>query len=200
MSTSLLGQPFDIHGGGMDLKFPHHENEIAQSEAACDCEFARYWLHAGLLTINGEKMSKSLGNFHTIRDVLAKHHPEVVRYFMLSGSYRSPLNYSAESMQQMRTSLSRLYKSMVGLSEVAPVVDSAFEQRFVAAMDDDFNTPEAFAVLFDLAREIQRLRDNDEAAASAHAALLRSLGALLGVLQADPMPFYKVMSVILIRS
>lgn len=187
MSTTLLGQPFDIHGGGMDLKFPHHENEIAQSEAACGCAFARYWLHAGLLTINGEKMSKSLGNFHTIRDVLAEHHPEVVRYFMLSGSYRSPLNYSAKGMQQMQSGLLRLYKAMAGLpADVPAVTSSPFETRFQQVMDDDFNTPEAFAVMFDLAREVNRLRTEDSKAAAAHAALLRQMGSLLGVLMADP--------------
>ncbi len=181
MSTTLLGQPFDIHGGGMDLKFPHHENEIAQSEAGCGCDFARYWMHSGLLNINGEKMSKSLGNFLTIRDALQQYPAEVIRYFMLSGHYRSPINYSTDSMAQMRAALTRLYTSLRGLSDAQPLVESVYKDRFIAAMDDDFNTPQAMAVLFDLSHEINRLRDKDQASAAEHGALLVELAAILGV-------------------
>ncbi len=186
MSTDLLGQPFDIHGGGMDLKFPHHENEIAQSEAACQCEFARYWMHAGLLKIDGEKMSKSLGNFMTIRDALAQHDAEVIRFFMYSGSYRSPINYSDDNLHQARSSLERLYASVRGLPAVEPVIGSVFEQRFIEKMDDDVNTPEAMAVLFELSHEINRLREQDVPQAAALAQLLKQLAAVLGVLQHDP--------------
>jgi cysteinyl-tRNA synthetase len=181
MSTTLLGQPFDIHGGGMDLKFPHHENEIAQSEAGCGCDFARYWLHSGLLNINGEKMSKSLGNFLTIRDALQQYPAEVIRYFMLSGHYRSPINYSTDSMTQMRAALTRLYTSLRGLPAAQPLSESVYKDRFIAAMDDDFNTPQAMAVLFDLSHEINRLRDKDQASAAEHGALLVELAAVLGV-------------------
>lgn len=192
MSSELLGQPFDIHGGGMDLKFPHHENEIAQSEAAYHKPFANYWMHVGLLTVNDEKMSKSLNNFFTIQDVLKDHHPEVIRYFMLSAHYRSPVNYSAENLEQARKALTTLYTALRGFSELTVSdKDSAFDhavaKKFRATMDDDFNTPVAMSVLFDVAHDIHRLKESgDEMAAEKHAQLLKWLGGVLGLLQADP--------------
>ena len=192
MSSSLLGQPFDIHGGGMDLKFPHHENEIAQSEAACGCDYANVWMHAGLLKVNGEKMSKSLNNFFTIRDVLAEHHPEVLRYFMLSANYRSPVNYSAQTLAQIRSSLERVYLALRCAPKVGEAdLDSPFAQRFYAAMDDDFNTPEAFAVLFDMVKEINRLVKTDSQQAANLAALLKVLAEPLGLFQTAPEKFLK---------
>lgn len=190
MSSELLGQPFDIHGGGLDLKFPHHENEIAQSEAACKKDFANYWMHVGLLQINKEKMSKSLGNFFTITEVLEKHHFEVVRYFMLSSHYRSPINYSEDNLSQMRHSLERLYTAMRGLAEVEPLHSHKFIDAFNAAMNDDFNTPEALAVLFDMARDINKLRDEEQKEDAAKlASTLKSLAVSFGILQQDPEAF-----------
>lgn len=189
MSTSLLGQPFDIHGGGLDLKFPHHENEITQSESACDHGFANTWMHIGLLQINGEKMSKSLGNFVTIRDALKDHHPEVIRYFMLSSHYRSPLNYTETTLGQMRQGLERLYSAVEGLPTAEPTW-SEYQDRFNEAMHDDFNTPEAMAVLFEMSREINRLKEADELdQASSVAAALVILGQLLGILCESPTGF-----------
>ena len=186
MSTELLGQPFDIHGGGMDLKFPHHENEIAQSEAACGKEFAKLWMHVGLLNVEGEKMSKSLGNFFTIREVLEQYDHEVIRLFMLSSSYRSPVNYSKETLHGMSNSLERLYTSLRGLPKHAPVENSDFEKQFTSAMNDDFNTPEALAVLFELSHEINRLKPSDIDQAAAHAALLVKLAYIIGIAQQAP--------------
>ena len=185
MSTHCLGNHFDIHGGGLDLKFPHHENEIAQSEAATGEHFVNYWMHNGHVRIDEEKMSKSLGNFTTVRDILAEHDAEVVRLFLLSTHYRSPLNYSAEALGQARSALERLYTALRGLptSASAAASESAVVARFRAAMDDDFNTPLALAVLFDLARDINRARasgDDDEAAALG--GLLVRLGGVLGLL------------------
>lgn len=191
MSTNLLGQPFDIHGGGLDLKFPHHENEITQSESACDHGFANTWMHIGLLQINGEKMSKSLGNFVTIRDALKDHHPEVIRYFMLSSHYRSPLNYTKHTLSQMRQGLERLYSAIEGLPAAEPMW-GVYQDRFNAAMHDDFNTPEAMAVLFEMSREVNRLKeagDNDKAAGIAAAMI--ELGQLLGVLRESAEDFLK---------
>ncbi len=194
MSTDLLGQPFDIHGGGLDLKFPHHENEIAQSEAVEGCDFAHLWMHAGLLQVDGEKMSKSLGNFYLIREVLAQYDAELIRYFMLSAHYRSPVNYTEANLSALRHGLNRLYMALRGM----PVVDFENEQtcefkaRFIEAMDDDFNTPEALSVLFDLARHIQRLREsnkNDKAAAYAHQ--LKKLAGVLMLLQKDPEVYFQ---------
>ncbi len=194
MSTQLLGQPFDIHGGGLDLKFPHHENEIAQSEAACEKTFANYWMHIGLLQVNKEKMSKSLGNFITIKEALAKHSPELIRYFMLSSHYRSPVNYSVENLQQAENSLKRLYTAIRDLPDSTQEqnLENNFVKNFHAAMQDDFNTPEAFSVLFDLAREINRLKENQElekAACFAHT--LKSFAHLFGFLHEDPQQFLK---------
>lgn len=189
MSTTLLGQPFDIHGGGLDLKFPHHENEITQSESACDHGFANTWMHVGLLQINGEKMSKSLGNFVTIRDALKDHHPEVIRYFMLSSHYRSPLNYTETTLGQMRQGLERLYSAIEGLPAAEPTWGD-YQDRFNEAMQDDFNTPEAMAVLFEMSREVNRLKEADELdQASGVAAALTMLGQLLGILRESPTGF-----------
>jgi cysteinyl-tRNA synthetase len=186
MSTSILGQPFDIHGGGMDLKFPHHENEIAQSEAACGRDFANTWMHVGLLQINKEKMSKSLGNFLTIRDILKQHDVEVVRYFMLASHYRSPVNYSEDNMKAMRQSLARLYTAIRALPK-GIIQENRYTQQFVEVMNDDFNSPQALSVLFDLAREINRCRDQgDEAKAANLAMSLKELAKTFGLLQHDP--------------
>ncbi len=191
MSTSLLGQPFDIHGGGMDLKFPHHENEIAQSEAAFDKTFAKIWMHVGLLQINREKMSKSLGNFYTINEVLENCHPEVLRYFMISGHYRSPVNYSADTMEKMQTSLAHLYLAIRDLPE-SEGVEEHYQQKFQATMNDDFNTPEALAVLFDLSHDINRLKkEGDLQQAGKLGATLKLLASVFGILQQEPEQFLK---------
>jgi cysteinyl-tRNA synthetase len=186
MSTCALGNHFDIHGGGADLQFPHHENEIAQSEAATGEPFVNLWMHNGFVRVNEEKMSKSLGNFFTVREILARYRPEEVRYFILTSHYRSPLNYDDESLQAARAGLTRLYTALRGLPQVAPSGGAAFSERFSAAMDDDFNTPVALAVLFDLAREVNRLRADDQGAAAALGEWLRQLGGVLGILQSDP--------------
>ncbi|KTC32732.1 cysteine--tRNA ligase [Pseudomonas putida] len=185
MSTCCLGDTFDIHGGGNDLEFPHHENEIAQSEAATGKPYANAWLHCGMIRINGEKMSKSLNNFFTIRDVLEKYQPEVVRYLLVSSHYRSSINYSEDSLKEAKGALERFYHALKGLPKVAAAGGEAFVERFANAMNDDFGTPEACAVLFDLVREINRLRDTDVDAAAGLAGRLRELGGLLGVLQLD---------------
>lgn len=189
MSTCCLGDTFDIHGGGPDLVFPHHENEIAQSEAATGKPYANAWMHAGAVRVDGEKMSKSLGNFFTIRDVLEKYHPEVVRYLLVSSHYRSPINYSEESLKEAKGALERFYNALKGLPEVAAADGDAFADRFALAMNDDFNTPEACAVLFEMTREVNRLRDSDVTAAAALAARLRALASVLGVLQLAPDAF-----------
>lgn len=191
MSTSLLGETFDIHGGGKDLIFPHHENEIAQSEACTHKKFVNIWMHAGYLQNEKEKMSKSLGNFYTIRGLLKDHIPEVLRYFLISVHYRSPLQFSQESLKQSRQAIERFYTALRDLPNADPVLDSEHERKFIAAMDDDFNTPIAFSFLFELAHEIQRLREKDSQAAAQHAALLRKLGGVLGILQDDPEAFLK---------
>ena len=186
MSTCCLGNHFDIHGGGMDLQFPHHENEIAQSEAATGEKFANVWMHNGFVRVDEEKMSKSLGNFFTIREVLEKYAPEVLRYFILTSHYRSPLNYSDQHLDNARAALTTLYTALRGVQAAAePQAD--FMARFQSAMDDDFNTPEALAVLFEAARELNRLRQQSDAAAAAvMAASLREMGDALGLLQSDP--------------
>lgn len=191
MSMALLGENFDIHSGGRDLIFPHHENEIAQSCAATSEKFANVWTHGGFLQIDKEKMSKSLGNFITIRDVLKDHEPEVVRYLLVASHYRSPLVYASDSLQQARQSLARFYTALRFLPEALPESNTTYEAQFIEAMDDDFNTPVALSVLFELAHEIQRLRDKDVAAAARHGALLKQLGGVLGLLQADPEVFFK---------
>ncbi|MBW7902637.1 MAG: cysteine--tRNA ligase [Rhodocyclaceae bacterium] len=185
MSSQLLGKHFDIHGGGQDLQFPHHENEIAQSEGAHDCAFVNYWMHNGFVRVDDEKMSKSLGNFFTIREVLKKYDAEVVRFFILRAHYRSPLNYSDAHLDDARHALTRLYTALKGEAVAAVAVDwnEAHAQRFCAALDDDFNTPEAIAVLFDLASEANRSRS------PALTAQLKALGGVLGLLGRDPQDF-----------
>ncbi|TXE24883.1 MULTISPECIES: cysteine--tRNA ligase [Serratia] len=190
MNCKQLGTHFDIHGGGSDLMFPHHENEIAQSSCAHDGPYVNYWMHSGMVMIDKEKMSKSLDNFFTIRDVLGHYDAETVRYFLMSGHYRSQLNYSEENLKQARTALERLYTALRGTdADAAPAGGEAFEARFREAMDDDFNTPEAYSALFDLAREVNRLKGEDMAAASGMAAELRKLANVLGLLQQEPEQF-----------
>ena len=185
MSAALLGETFDIHGGGQDLQFPHHENEIAQSEGANGKPFVRYWMHNGFVRVDDEKMSKSLGNFFTVREVLGRYDAEVVRFFIARAHYRSPLNYSDRHLDDARQALARLYTALKGADGPAAVIDwkEPRAARFKAAMDDDFNTPEAIAVLFDLAGELNRSRD------PATASLLRALGRGLGLLERDPLAF-----------
>jgi len=187
MGSHLLGPRFDIHGGGQDLQFPHHENEIAQSEGAHGCTFVNYWLHNGFVRVDEEKMSKSLGNFFTIREVLAKYDPEVVRLFILRAHYRSPLNYSDQHLDDARGALNRLYTALRGVEVVDWAIDwnEPHAAAFKAAMDDDFGTPEAFAVLFDLAGEVNRTRD------ARLAARLKALAGVLGLLQRDPEEFFQ---------
>jgi len=191
MSTCCLGNHFDIHGGGLDLQFPHHENEIAQSEGATGETFVNLWMHNGFVRVNEEKMSKSLGNFFTIREVLKHYDPEVVRYFILASHYRSPLNYSDDSLEQGKAALTRLYTALKDLPEVAAPTGSDAERRFQAAMDDDFNSPVAVSVLFDLAHDINKLRGGNEAQAASQGALLRKLSGILGILQRRPEDFFK---------
>jgi cysteinyl-tRNA synthetase len=186
MSTTHLGVHFDIHGGGMDLQFPHHENEIAQSEACTAERFVNVWMHNGFVRINEEKMSKSLGNFFTVREVLKRFTPEEVRYFILSSHYRSPLNYSDEQLMNARSALTRLYTALRGLQPAQARDDQGFKTRFNGAMNDDFNTAEALAVLFDLAHEINKVRINDKKKAAAMGTTLKHLGEVLGLLQDDP--------------
>lgn len=189
MSTCCLGETFDIHGGGPDLVFPHHENEIAQSEAATGKQYANAWMHAGAVRVDGEKMSKSLGNFFTIRDVLDKYQPEVVRYLLVSSHYRSPINYSEDSLKEAKGALERFYTALRGLPDVSAEGGESFTSRFGDAMDDDFNSPEACAVLFEMAREVNRMRETDQQGAAALAARLKELASVLGVLQMDPDAF-----------
>jgi cysteinyl-tRNA synthetase len=186
MSTGCLGNHFDIHGGGQDLQFPHHENEIAQSEAATGEHFVNLWMHNGFVRINDEKMSKSLGNFFTVREILKLYKGEEVRYFVLASHYRSALNYSDQLLDSSRAALTRLYNSLRGLDAVAGIEDDDYTPRFRKAMDDDFNTPEAIAVLFDLASHINRARDSDVAEATRLASILTTLGNVLGLLIDDP--------------
>src|SRR5579863_974431 len=186
MSTQALGNHFDIHGGGMDLQFPHHENEIAQSEAATGQHFVNLWMHNGFVNVDDEKMSKSLGNFFTVRDILKVYPPEVVRYFILNSHYRSPINYSDAQLDQSRAALGRLYIALRLMSPAQARKESHYKVRFAEAMDDDFNTPIAISVLFDLAREVNTLKESKPVEAVAMAALLKELGGLLGLLQSDP--------------
>ncbi len=173
----------------MDLKFPHHENEIAQSEAASGQRYVNVWMHNGFVQVNKEKMAKSLGNFFTVREVLQRYQPEVVRLFILSSHYRGPLDYSDDNLDQAKAALTRLYTALRGLPVVNAPVDERWQTRFAQAMDDDFNTPEALAALFELAREINRLRGEDETAAAQFGSALKQLGELLGLLQGDPETF-----------
>jgi cysteinyl-tRNA synthetase len=179
MSSTLLGEHFDIHGGGQDLQFPHHENEIAQSEGAHGNTFVNYWVHNGFVRVDNEKMSKSLGNFFTVREILARYDAEVVRFFILRAHYRSPLNYSDQHLDDARQALSRLYTALKAHDGAAGDIDwsNPTAARFREVMDDDFNTPEAVAILFELAAEVNRSQSRDAAA------LLKALAGLLGLLQ-----------------
>ncbi len=187
MSCALLGERFDIHGGGADLQFPHHENEIAQSIGATGADFAQVWMHNGFINVDNEKMSKSLGNFFTIRDVLKVFDAETVRFFVVRSHYRSPLNYSDVHLQDARGALRRLYTALQAVPAQPVAIDWAdpMAARFAAAMNEDFGTPDAVAVLFDLASEINRSRD------PARAGLLRALGGVLGLLQQDPTEYLR---------
>jgi cysteinyl-tRNA synthetase len=192
MSTAALGDTFDIHGGGVDLKFPHHENEIAQSCAATGAPFVKLWMHNGFVRIDDEKMSKSLGNFFTVRDVLKVHHPEVVRYFLIASHYRGPINYSNDNLLQSRAALDRLYAALRGVQPVAKAARTDAHERFHAAMDDDFNTPEALAVLQVLARDLNTAKTRGPTPDAAQlAATMRELGAMLGIVQSDPETWFK---------
>ncbi|MDO6407233.1 cysteine--tRNA ligase [Pantoea phytobeneficialis] len=190
MNCKQLGTHFDIHGGGSDLMFPHHENEVAQSTCAHDGPYVNYWMHSGMVMVDREKMSKSLGNFFTVRDVLQHYDAETVRYFLMSGHYRSQLNYGEDNLNQARAALERLYTALrhTDVSAVAAGGEE-FDARFRSAMEDDFNTPEAYSVLFDMAREVNRLKAEDKTAANALAAKLRQLADVLGILQQDPEQF-----------
>ncbi len=187
MSCALLGETFDIHGGGADLTFPHHENEIAQSEGANGVPLARWWMHNGFVNVDSEKMSKSLGNFFTIREVLEKFDAQTLRFFIVRTHYRSPLNYSDVHLDDARAALRRLYTALDAVPPEAVEIDWAepHAARFKAAMDNDFGTPEAVAVLFELAGEVNRSRDTQMAG------LLRALGGCLGLLQGEPRDFLR---------
>jgi len=192
MSTDCLGHNFDIHGGGMDLQFPHHENEIAQSEAATGEKFANVWMHNGFVRIDDEKMSKSLGNFFTIREVTEKYDPEVLRYFILTSHYRSPLNYSDKHLDNAKAALTTLYTALRGVEILtAPVTETDYHQRVEHAMNDDFNTPEVLPVLFDLAKEVNRFKSKDKSKAQEYATLLRELSGMIGLLQQDAETFLR---------
>jgi cysteinyl-tRNA synthetase len=190
MSTCCLGEHFDIHGGGMDLKFPHHENEIAQSEGATGHKFVNYWIHNGFVQVDEEKMSKSLGNFFTVREVLARYRPEEVRFFILGSHYRSPLNYTEDNLNKARSALGRLYTALRGVERSGGTALADHAERFRAAMDDDFNTPEAVAVLFEVANRLNRAREQGAPAADL-AATLTTLGGALGLLQEDPDAYFQ---------
>lgn len=185
MSTCCLGDSFDIHGGGSDLMFPHHENEIAQSEAATGQGFARYWMHNGPVRVDNEKMSKSLGNFFTVRDVLEKYPAEVVRYLLVASQYRSPINYSEQGLEQAAAGLERLYLALrdINVQDAMDLANSRYEKAFREAMDDDFNSAEAMGVLFELARDINKCKEQDAEQAGKLARLLVRLGGVLGILQ-----------------
>jgi cysteinyl-tRNA synthetase len=193
MATALLGTHFDLHGGGMDLKFPHHENEIAQSCAASGEPFVNLWMHNGFVNVDDEKMSKSLGNFFTLREVLPRlRHPEVLRFFVLSSHYRGPINYSLEQLEQADAALGRLYTALRELPP-ATLAPSEYTARFHERMDDDFNTPEAVAVLQTLAREVNSARDAGDAGRAAQLGTeLRSLGGLLGLLSLEPAQWFRL--------
>jgi cysteinyl-tRNA synthetase len=185
MSCEMLGETFDIHGGGADLQFPHHENEIAQSEGTHDKPLAQVWMHNGFVRVDNEKMSKSLGNFFTIREILAEYDPETVRFFIIRAHYRSPLNYSDAHLDDARSALKRLYTALHSVKPAAVKIDwlNVHAARFKAAMDEDFGTPEAVAVLFELATEVNKTGSAESAG------LLKALGACLGLLQGNPDDF-----------
>ncbi|KGQ58821.1 cysteine--tRNA ligase [Gallibacterium anatis] len=190
MNCKQLGEHFDIHGGGSDLMFPHHENEIAQSCCAHGGAYVNYWLHSGMIMVDKEKMSKSLGNFFTIRDVLQHYDAESVRYFLLTAHYRSQLNYSEENLKLAHSALERLYTALRGTDANATAAGGEqFIEAFKAAMDDDFNTPGALSVLFDMARELNKLKAEQDPQTDAFAARLRELAGVLGLLYQDPETF-----------
>ena len=194
MSTHFIENHFDIHGGGMDLTFPHHENEIAQSEGANNCKFVNTWMHVGFVNINDEKMSKSLDNFFTIRDVLEKYDGETVRYFLMSSHYRSPLNFSDENIASAKSALKRLYTAYRGLSIDKGTLTgniSDFENRFNSALDDDFNTPIALSILFEIAKQININRKDNLKQAKKLAQLLIKLGNYIGILEYDVEDYLK---------
>lgn len=190
MNHKHLGEHFDIHGGGSDLIFPHHENEVAQSCCAFDTPYVNTWMHTGMVQVNDEKMSKSLGNFFTLRDVLAEHDAEILRFFLMSAHYRSQLSYSQDNIDQAKSALERLYTSLrgVNVNSVTDLSYGGYLERFEAAMNDDLNVPEAYSVLFDLARDLNKQKDNAEEAGKL-AAVLKGIGGILGFLQRDPESF-----------
>jgi cysteinyl-tRNA synthetase len=197
MSTQYLGQPFDIHGGGRDLIFPHHENEIAQSEGAFDRPLARYWVHNGFLNINQEKMSKSLGNYYTIQDVLEHHHPAALRHYFLSSHYRSPMDFSFQSLEEAARAVERIYETIerishMGLSQTPEAPESSLLDAFRQEMDDDFNTPRALALIFDEVRSLNRLLDEQavEGVGSRAQALIK-ICEVLGLFQDPPEEFFR---------
>lgn len=188
MSTKCLGNHFDIHGGGMDLSFPHHENEIAQSECATGEHYVNTWMHCGFVRVDDEKMSKSLGNFFTIREVLKLYHPEVIRYFLLASHYRSPVNYSEDNLEVAKSSVGRLYSALEGFDAASLTeaeADTAYETEFMDAMNDDFNTPQAMAVLFELAKEVNKTKS------ARLGGLLKKLANQIGLLEQDADVFFK---------
>ena len=190
MSSKHLGEHFDIHGGGSDLQFPHHENEIAQLCCANNGKYVNTWIHTGMVQVNKEKMSKSLNNFFTVRDVLKEYDAESVRYFLISGHYRSQLNYSQENLEQARSSLERIYTALRGVTPIeCDLASNEYVAKFRKAMDDDFNTPEALPVLFELAKELNRVKDSDAEQAGKLASALPSVAEVLGVAQQDPEAF-----------
>lgn len=191
MSMDLLGEQFDIHTGARDLIFPHHENELAQAHAVSHAGFANTWMHMGFLNMGQEKMSKSLGNFVTIREALKHHDAEVMRYLFIASHYRSPLVYTDDGMAQAKQALNRFYTALRFMEPAERPLDSAYEKAFLDAMNDDFNTPVALSVLFDLAHEIQRQREKDSAHAASLAALLKHLGGVLGFFTRDPEAFFQ---------
>ena len=193
MSTEALGNNFDIHGGGSDLLFPHHENEIAQSQCATGCKFANYWMHNGPLRVDNEKMSKSLDNFFTVREVLKSYSPEVIRYLLISSHYRSPINYSEQSLQQSAKALERVYIGLKGLElkSAKSLANSRYERAYFEAMDDDFNTPEALGTLFEMVAEINRIRSTNFDLACQLGKLLLRLGNFLGILNLSPEEFLR---------
>ena len=191
MTKCCLGNHFDIHGGGPDLPFPHHENEIAQSEAANGETFVNYWLHAGAVRVNKEKMSKSLGNFFTIREVLAKFPAEIVRYLLTASHYRSQIDYAEEALVEAQRALDRLYTAMDQLELQDVSLEGPYLDRFNSAMDDDFNTREAISVLFEMAREVNRLKRDTDPQAAVLASQMRGLGNILGLLELDPQAYLK---------
>ena len=193
MNAKELGHHFDIHGGGSDLTFPHHENEVAQSCCALDTPYVNYWMHTGMVQVDQEKMSKSLGNFFTIRDVLAQYDAETVRYFLTTGHYRSQLNYSTDNLTQARSSLERIYTALRDVNLIDGYKldkSSPYVKQFCQAMDDDFNTPQALAVFFEIVKELNVAKaENDNARASDLASTLVGLGEIIGLLQLEPAGF-----------